>query len=192
MLKFLIVLIALGVLGALVLRWGGRGAMPEAGAAAPDFTLHDAAHQHHRLADYRGRWLVLYFYPKDATPTCTAEACNLRDSYVEFQGRDVALLGVSLDDAASHADFSQRHGLTFPLLADPDATVARAYGSLWDFGLLRFAKRHTFLIDPAGRVAKVYRDIDPARHAQEILADLTRFGVVAPSSGANNQSVPSQ
>lgn len=192
MLKFLIVLIALGVLGALVLRWGGRGAMPETGAAAPDFDLHDAAHRRHRLSDYRGRWLVLYFYPKDATPTCTAEACNFRDSHVEFKSRNVALLGVSLDTAASHAAFAQRHRLPFPLLADPDATVARAYGSLWGFGLLRFAKRHTFLIDPASRVAKVYREIVPAQHAQEILADLTRFGVVAPLSGANNQSVPPQ
>lgn len=192
MLKFLIVLIVLAALGALVLRWGGRGAVPEAGAAAPDFALFDSAHRRHLLSEYRGRWLVLYFYPKDATPACTTEACNLRDSSVEFHARNVALLGVSLDDAASHADFVQQHHLPFPLLVDQDAKVARDYGSLWDFGLLRFAKRHTFLIDSAGRVAKVYREIDTARHAQEILADLTRFGVVAPPSGANNQSVPSQ
>jgi thioredoxin-dependent peroxiredoxin len=192
LLKFLFVLIALGALGALALRWGGRGVVPEASTVAPDFALYDAEHRQHRLADYRGSWLVLYFYPKDATPTCTAEACNLRDSHAEFRARGVALLGVSLDTAASHAEFGQQHRLTFPLLADPDATAARAYGSLWDFGFLRFAKRHTFLIDPAGRVAKVYREIAAARHSQEILADLTRFGVVAASSGANNQSVPSQ
>lgn len=196
MLKFLLILLALGALVVLALRsggrWGGHIAHPEAGAAAPDFELYDAANQQHRLADYRGRWLVLYFYPKDATPTCTAEACNLRDSYVEFQARDVALLGVSLDDAASHADFAQRHRLPFPLLADRDAAVARAYGSLRDFGLFRFAKRHTFLIDPAGRVAKVYLEIAAERHAQEILSDLNRFGVVALSSGANNQTISPQ
>jgi len=116
----------------------------------------------------------------------------LRDGYVDFRARDVALLGVSLDDAASHTDFAQRHGLPFPLLADQDAVAARGYGSLWDFGFFRFAKRHTFLIDPAGRVAKVYRKIDAEYHAQEILTDLTRFGVVVPSSGANNQSVSPQ
>jgi peroxiredoxin Q/BCP len=192
LLKFLVILLALGALGILALRWGGRGTVPEAGETAPDFVLDDAAHRRHALSDYRGRWLVLYFYPKDATPTCTAEACNLRDSYVEFQARGVALLGVSLDDSASHAGFTQRHHLPFPLLADPDATVARAYGSLWDFGFVRLAKRHTFLIDPASKVAKVYREITATRHAQEILADLTRFGVVASPSGANNQSVPPQ
>jgi len=192
LLKFLLILLALLALAALALRWGGRGSPPETGAAAPDFELYDAAHRRHRLADYRGRWLVLYFYLKDATPTCTAEACNLRDGYVEFQARDVALLGVSLDDAASHADFAQHHSLPFPLLADQDAAVARAYGSLWDFGFFRFAKRHTLLIDPAGRVAKVYRKINAEHHAQEILTDLTRFGVVVPSSGANNQSVSPQ
>ncbi len=192
MLKFLLIVIVLGALAGLAWRWGGRGEPPAVGTAAPDFDLYDAARKPHRLADYRGRWLVLYFYPKDATPTCTAEACNLRDGYGEFRARDVALLGVSLDDAASHADFAQSHSLPFPLLSDLDASVARAYGSLWDFGVFRFAKRHTFLIDPAGRIVKVYREIAADRHAEEILADLAGFGVVAPSSGANNQTVSPQ
>jgi thioredoxin-dependent peroxiredoxin len=146
------------------------------------------------LADYRGRWLVLYFYPKDATPVCTREACNLRDGYGEFQARDVALLGVSLDDANSHTDFAQRHDLPFPLLTDTNAAVARAYGSLSDFLLFRFAKRHTFLIDPNGCVAKVYQKIDAEQHAQGILHDLNQLGVqrgvVASSSGANNSPIP--
>ncbi len=192
MLKLLLIVIVLGALAGLAWRWGGRGEPPAVGAAAPDFDLYDAAHKRHRLADYRGRWLVLYFYPKDATPTCTAEACNLRDGYHEFQAREVALLGVSLDTAASHADFAQRHSLPFPLLADREAAVARAYGALWDFGVFRFAKRHTYLIDPNGRVVKVYREITADRHAQEIIVDLARFGVVAPSSGANNRPVSPQ
>jgi peroxiredoxin Q/BCP len=191
LLKFLLIAIVLAALALLAVRWAGRGETPAIGAAAPAFDLPDATQRHHRLADYRGRWLVLYFYPKDATPTCTAEACNLRDGYAEFRARDVALVGISLDDAASHAQFAQRHGLPFPLLSDRYAEVARAYGSVWDFGVLRIAKRHTFLIDPAGRVAKAYLKIDAARHAQEILSDLTRFGVVAAPSGANNQTIPS-
>lgn len=192
--KLLLIVLALGALAFFALRWGARGVLPEIGSAAPDFDLPDSANQRHTLADYRGRWLVLYFYPKDATPICTAEVCNLRDGYGEFQARNVALLGVSLDDADSHTEFAQRHDLPFPLLTDTNAAVARAYGSLSDFGLFRFAKRHTFLIDPSGRVAKVYQKIDAEQHAQEILHDLNQFGahlgVVAPSSGANNSSTP--
>jgi len=193
LLKILLFLLVLGALVILGLRWGGRGLPPKIGGIAPDFDLFDAKQVRHRLADYRGRWLVLYFYPKDATPTCTREACNLRDGYHEFQVRNVALLGVSLDNSDSHADFAQRHALPFPLLIDADAVVARAYGSLWDFGFLRLAKRHTFLIDPEGRVAKVYQKIDADQHAWEILSDLnhldTRAGVVAPPSGANNPTI---
>lgn len=194
MLKFLLILLALGALAFFVMRGAGRGAVPDVGAIAPDFDLPDAANRRQRLADYRGRWLVLYFYPRDATPTCTAEACNLRDGYAAFQARNVALLGVSLDDAASHADFARTHGLPFPLLSDMDATVARAYGSLWDFGVFRAAKRHTFLIAPDGRIAKVYLDVAADRHADDILVDLNRLQthieLVAPSSEANNQSIP--
>ena len=175
LLKILLILIALAALVTLVLRLSGSGAIPELGTVAPDFDLPDAENHHHRLVDYRGRWLVLYFYPRDATPVCTAEACNLRDGYLAFKERNTALLGVSLDDAASHAEFAQQHQLPFPLLSDKDAILARAYGSLWDFGVFRIAKRHTFLIDPSGRIAKVYRDVVADRHAQTILADLDRL-----------------
>lgn len=137
---------------------------------------------------------MLYFSPRDATPTCTAQACNLRDGYAVFHARNVALLGVSLDRAASHARFAGRHGLPFPLLVDQNAATSRTYGSLWDLGIFRLSKRHTFLIDQSGRIASVYRDIAPERHAQDILVDLDRLGakieLVAPSSGANNQSIP--
>jgi peroxiredoxin Q/BCP len=190
LLKFLLILIVLGVLAMLATLWLRQTPPPEIGTAAPDFDLLDATQVSHKLTDFRGRWLVLYFYPKDSTPTCTAEACNLRDGYAEFQKHNVALLGVSLDDAASHAKFAQHHSLPFPLLADSNAAVARAYGSLWDFGLFRIAKRHTFLIRPDGRVAKVYREIDANHHAQVILADLVRLQLVAPSSGANNLGLP--
>lgn len=174
MLKFLLILIALAVVAVLLARRGG-GELPEIGAAAPDFNLADAENHRHRLADYRGRWLVLYFYPKDATPVCTAEACNLRDGYPAFKARNTALLGVSLDDAASHADFAEHNNLPFPLLSDQDGSLARAYGSLWDFVVVRFAKRHTFLIDPDGRIARIYRDVAADRHARDILADIDRL-----------------
>lgn len=173
--KRLLAILILAGIGILLVRWAGRGEPPAAGAPAPDFALPDAQGHIQRLADYRGRWLVLYFYPKDETPGCTAEACSLRDGFAEFRQRDVALLGVSLDSVASHAAFARHHRLPFPLLADADGQVARAYGSLWDFGPIRFAKRHTFLIDPQGRIARVYRDVSPASHARALLDALDRI-----------------
>lgn len=194
MLNFLLFLIVLAGLVVWFLRRRGHADVLEVGTVAPDFNLLDGDLRRHRLGDYRGRWLVLYFYPRDATPICTAEACNLRDSDAAFKARNVALLGVSLNDTASHNAFAQRHGLPFPLLSDLDGTVARAYGSLRDFGVFRIAKRHTFLIDPEGRIARVYRDIVAKTQAQTILADLDRLAanieLVTPASGANNQSIP--
>ena len=184
--KILLLLLILAGLCLALVRWAGRGDMPAPGARAPAFDLADAQGQRHRLADYAGRWLALYFYPKDETPGCTAEACSLRDQYAGFRQRDVALLGVSLDDPASHAAFAQHHQLPFPLLSDPDGATARAYGSLWDFVFLRFAKRHSFLIDPRGRIARVYRDVSPGTHAEALLADLDKLRLEAAGRDANN------
>lgn len=194
MLKFLLPLMVLAGLAIWFLRKNKRGAVPEVGTTAPYFDLPDSDNHRHRLTDYCGRWLVLYFYPRDATPVCTAEACNLRDSGTDFKARNVTVLGVSLNDAASHNEFAKRHGLPFPLLSDLNGDVARAYGSLWDLGVFRAAKRHTFLIDPASRIAKVYCNVTAETQAQKILADLDRLAanieLVAPASGANNQSIP--
>lgn len=184
--KILLAILFLAGAGVLLVRWAGRGDAPAAGSAAPDFALPDAQGQVQRLADYRGRWLVLYFYPKDETPGCTAEACSLRDAFAGFGERNAALLGVSLDSVTSHAAFAQHHRLPFPLLADADGRVARAYGSLWDFGLVRFAKRHTFLIDPEGRIARVYRDVSPQSHARTLLDALDQFRLEARPGGTNN------
>jgi peroxiredoxin Q/BCP len=184
--KILILLLVLAVLGLFLAFRAGRGELPAQGVAAPAFDLADAAGHRHRLADYGGRWLVLYFYPKDETPGCTAEACALRDDFAAFRQRGVALLGVSLDDAASHAAFAQRHGLPFPLLSDPDGVVARAYGSLWNLGPIRMAKRHTFVIDPRGRIARVFRDVSPKGHARELLAALDQLKLEAGARDANN------
>ncbi len=147
---------------------------------APDFTLNDQDGKPHSLSDYRGQWVVLYFYPKDNTPGCTLEACafrDARDAIAEF-GHAV-VLGVSKDTPDSHREFREKHGLNFTLLSDPDHAVAAAYDSwdpkfFWGKTLLG-TKRNTFLIDPAGDIAKEYKGVDPTTHAAEILADLRQF-----------------
>lgn len=144
----------------------------QAGAPAPDFALKDGEGRLRQLADWRGRWLVLYFYPRDDTPGCTLEAQGFRDSQKRLSELDAQVVGVSLDDAASHQAFAASQRLPFPLLVDEGGKVARAYGALTNLTLVKFAKRHTFLIDPEGRIAKAYRDVEPATHAAEILADL--------------------
>ena len=126
----------------------------------------------HALEDYRGRWIVLYFYPKDDTPGCTTEACNFRDDISALTALGVQVLGVSTDDRASHARFAEKFHLPFPLLADTDGSTARAYGALLGFGPLKFAKRHSFIVGPDGRIAKIYRDVQPATHSREIRDDL--------------------
>jgi peroxiredoxin Q/BCP len=161
----------LGVLTALGLQ-GAHAAELEAGAMAPAFALNDQENKTHALADYRGRWVVLYFYPKDDTPGCTTEACNFRDDLPALRALNVQILGVSMDDTRSHASFAEKFHLPFPLLADTDGSVATAYGSLWSIGPLRIAKRHTFVIDPDGRVAKIYRNVRPTDHSRELQQDL--------------------
>lgn len=175
--KLVLVILIVSLGGWLLMQYGGRGRPPESGQQAPDFSLPDASGSMHRLADYRGRWLVLYFYPKADTPGCTRESCALRDEWLEFQRRGVAVLGVSLDSAADQQAFAAKHGLPFPLLSDVTGRVAASYGSIWDFAVVRFAKRHTFLIDPEGRIAKAYLKVAPDRHGQELIQDLQTFGV---------------
>ncbi len=143
-----------------------------AGSPAPAFTLQDQASRTHALTEYRGRWVVLYFYPKDDTPGCTTEACNFRDDLPALRALNVQILGISLDDTKSHAQFAEKYRLPFPLLADTGGDVARAYGALWSIGPLRIAKRHTFVIDPDGRVAKIYRNVKPVSHSRELQQDL--------------------
>jgi peroxiredoxin Q/BCP len=147
-------------------------APPTAGSFAPDFTLPDAAGAPRRLADWRGRWLVLYFYPKDDTPGCTAEAIAFRNGGPRLAELKAEVVGVSLDDGPSHRAFAEKHKLPFTLLVDKDGAVARRYGALRDLAVVRFAKRYTFLIDPDGRVAKAYLNVEPDRHLEQIVADL--------------------
>lgn len=134
---------------------------------AADFSLYDQDNNLHSLADYAGSWLVLYFYPKDDTPGCTAEACSLRDDYGEIS-KYAKLIGVSKDSIESHAKFSAKYRLNFPLLADTDHKVIEAYDS-WG---LTGTKRNTFIINPAGQIAKRYDGVSPKGHSQEIIDDL--------------------
>ncbi len=149
---------------------------PKVGEQAPDFSLPDQVGKMHALLDYRGKWLVLYFYPKDDTPGCTTEACSFRDGYLQIKTLGAQVLGVSVDDTMSHKAFADAHALPFPLLADTDGKVAASYGALNDFKLVKFAKRETFLIDPQGIVRKVYLKVNPDRHAAEVTADLKQLG----------------
>lgn len=146
--------------------------VPEVGNLAPNFTLPDQSGATHTLAQYRGKWLVLYFYPKDDTPGCTEQACKFRDDFAVLKILGAEVLGVSVDDAASHAEFSRKHNLPFPLLADKDGVVANSYGSLRDLMLIKLAKRNTFLINPQGRIEKVYLGADSARNSAEIVTAL--------------------
>ena len=148
------------------------GSQRPEGSAAPDFALQDQNGQMHRLGDYAGRWLVLYFYPRDDTPACTQEACHFRDDIGVLGDLNAAVVGVSVDDARSHAEFSRKFQLPFPLLSDPGGHTAAAYGSLLNLGLMRFARRHTFIIAPDGRIAARYDKVDPAIHAQDVARTL--------------------
>ncbi|MCG8324745.1 MAG: peroxiredoxin, partial [Thiotrichales bacterium] len=142
---------------------------------APAFDLADQYSKQHRLADYAGKWVVLYFYPKDDTPGCTREACNFRDDILQIRELNAEVLGVSVDNQESHAKFAEKYGLPFPLLSDPDGEIAKQYGSLWKLGPIRIAKRHTFIINGDGRIAKVYRDVKPDKHSTEIISDLKKL-----------------
>lgn len=144
----------------------------EPGTVAPDFGLPDQEGRVHRLSDYRGRWVVLYFYPKDDTPGCTKEACGFRDRMGDLQELGAVVLGVSADDVESHKRFAEKYGLNFPLLADPERQAILAYGAWGKKNLYgkeyEGVLRQTFLIDPEGRIAKVWKKVSPEGHAEEV------------------------
>jgi thioredoxin-dependent peroxiredoxin len=146
---------------------------------APQFTLPDQNGKPHSLADYRGRWVLLYFYPKDMTPGCTTEACEIRDSFGEFGKHNAIVFGVSADSVESHKKFAQKHQLPFDLLSDATKQVVESYGV---FGKKSFlgktfmgVHRISFLIDPEGTIKKIYEKVKPKVHAREVLEDLRQF-----------------
>lgn len=149
----------------------------ERGDFAPGFILPDQSGTEHHLSDYLGHWVVVYFYPRDNTPQCTREACGFRDEILEFRDMDVVVLGISLDHWRRHETFAKKHFIPFHLLSDQGGEVSREYGVLTQFGPLRYARRHTFIIDPDGRIAKVYQKVKAKEHGLEVVADIRALRV---------------
>lgn len=150
---------------------------------AKNFTLPDQNGEEHSLSDYKGNWVVLYFYPKDDTPGCTTEACNFRDSYHLLQKMGVRIIGVSKDSVASHKKFAEKYNLNFPILSDETKKVIKAYKS---WGVKKFMGRefegtirNTYLIDPKGEIKKFYEKVNPLKHSSEIISDLKSFDATA-------------
>jgi peroxiredoxin Q/BCP len=177
MLRALLLLtVAVVVLVVLLPRLLAGSPAPAEGSAAPEFTLPSQEGSPVTLKDYRGKWVVLYFYPKDQTPGCSREAHNFQVDQPKYAERNAVVLGVSLDSVDSHKKFCAKEGLNFKLLADTDHKVTDSYGSLTNLGVVKFSARHTFLIDPSGKVAKAYTSVDPAKHSAEVLAELDALG----------------
>jgi thioredoxin-dependent peroxiredoxin len=148
---------------------------PATGAAAPDFTLNSQEGTPISLHEYRGKWVVLYFYPKDFTSGCTTEAHNFQRDLAQYQQKDAVILGVSVDTTDSHQKFCSKEGLNFKLLSDTDHKVSEQYGSIMNFGVKKLSARHTFLINPDGVIVKEYLDVDPGKHSEEVLAALAEL-----------------
>jgi thioredoxin-dependent peroxiredoxin len=175
MLRVVLLVLVVIVCILLVPRLLSRSATPSEGSVALDFTLTSQDGSAVSLKDYRGKWVILYFYPKDQTPGCTREAHNFQVDQPKYAERNAVILGVSLDSVDSHKQFCANQGLNFKLLADTDHKVTSQYGSLTNLGIVKFAARHTFIIDPHGRIVKTYTSVDPARHSEEVLAALAQL-----------------
>ena len=177
--KWLAIIAVLIVFAALLVARAARaGELPKVGQPAPDFNLPDQNGKLHTLQEYRGKWLVLYFYPKDDTPGCTQEACSFRDDLSQITELGAQVVGVSVDDTNSHAEFAKKYHLPFPLLADKSTETAARYGALMDLWLIKFARRYTFLIDPQGNIKKMYLSVETSRHSKQIIADLKKLTAV--------------
>ncbi len=153
-------------------RLGCAADQPAVGEKAPAFSLPSQDGSTVSLAETKGKWVVLYFYPKDFTSGCTVEAHNFQRDLAKYEKLNAVILGVSLDSVTSHKDFCAKEGLSFKLLSDADHAMTKAYGSLAKSGDTEYAARNTFLIDPAGVVRKVYVKVNPSAHSDDVLADL--------------------
>jgi thioredoxin-dependent peroxiredoxin len=145
---------------------------PAVGTEAPDFTLNSQDGKPISLHDFRGKWVVLYFYPKDMTSGCTIEAHNFQRDMAKYEAKNAVIIGVSVQDEKSHQEFCAKEGLNFKLLADTNHDVSEKYDSLTNYGVAKLSARHTFLIDPTGKVRKVWTDVDVKKHSDEVLAAL--------------------
>ncbi|MGB7282665.1 MAG: peroxiredoxin [Candidatus Acidiferrum sp.] len=151
------------------------GKAPGVGSQAPDFTLNSQESKPVSLHDFRGKWVVLYFYPKDFTSGCTLEAHNFQRDLAQYEQKNAVIVGVSVQDADSHQKFCTKEGLNFKLLADTKTEVSTMYDSVMNFGVAKLSARHTFLIDPNGVVRKVFLDVKPQQHSEEVLAALAEL-----------------
>jgi peroxiredoxin Q/BCP len=169
----------LSVIALALMFWffSGRKKSLKVGQSAPDFKLTDQHGETRSLADFQGKWLALYFYPKDDTPGCTKQACAFRDSLQELANLDTQVVGISVDDRNSHAGFATKYHLPFPLLADITTETAARYHSLINLGVIKFAKRNTFLINPQGKIARVYWSANATRNSREVIDDLKHLQV---------------
>lgn len=146
--------------------------LPAVGAAAPSFNLTTNEGKQVSLNDFKGKWVVLYFYPKDFTQGCTIEARNFQRDLAKYEAVNAVILGVSVDNAESHKEFCAKEGLNFKLLADTDAKVSEQYGSVMEYNGAKLSARNTFLIDPQGKIVKVFEKVKVAAHSEEVLAAL--------------------
>ena len=146
--------------------------MPSVGTAAPTFKLMTNEGNEASLSDFKGKWVVLYFYPKDFTGGCTLEAHNFQRDLDKYTAANAVILGVSVDSAESHKSFCAKEGLNFKLLSDADAKVSDQYGSVMEYNGSKLSARNTFIIDPKGNIAKVFAKVSPAGHSEEVLAAL--------------------
>ena len=175
MTRWILAAVAIAFVALAVPKFLAAGPIPAAGSAAPDFELKSQEGTPVKLSDFRGKWVVLYFYPKDETPGCTREAHNFQRDQAQYDQHKAVILGISVDNVDSHKKFCTKESLTFKLLADTDKAVTDSYGSLMNMGIMKMAKRHTFVIDPEGKIRKVYTDVDPAKHSEEVLAALAEL-----------------
>jgi peroxiredoxin Q/BCP len=165
--------------GVRSLRAGDKA--PAVGTQAPDFTLNSQEGKAVSLHEFKGKWVVLYFYPKDFTSGCTVEAHNFQRDLAQYEAKNAAIVGISMQDENSHQQFCTKEGLSFKLLADTKSDVSTQYDSVMNMGVAKLSARHTFLIDPQGKVEKVWLDVKPATHSEEVLAALTQL-----QSGSGN------
>jgi len=171
----IVAVLAIAVGFVLVNVYAADQTMPSAGQVAPTFTLPSQDGSQIALDSFRGKWVVLYFYPKDMTPGCTIEAHNFQRDLAKYEAANAVIVGVSVDTPESHKQFCTKEGLSFRLLADPDHKVVDEYGSLGHFGTMTIANRNTFLINPEGKIVKVWTKVDPQHHSEEVLAELAEL-----------------
>jgi len=177
-------LVALGIAGVgIAARAVFAGSPPAVGSMAPEFTLPSQDGNQISLKDFRGKWVVLYFYPKDFTSGCTIEAHNFQRDQAQYAQKNAVVLGVSVDSADSHKQFCTKEGLNFKLLADTEHKVSGEYGSVMNFGVTQIAARHTFLVDPQGKIVRAYTSVNPNKHSEEVLAALDELQKGVPGVG---------